>query len=370
MIEWIRINRSLPTHWKSQELCDELENPLAWAFMVKLWCWCVDNAPDGNIPGSNPERTLERACGWTGDAGRLALAAVRCGFVDKSEAGLAVHGWEEHNGKPLRHAEEEARRLKEYREKKKALRQATKGAQVELRPMGVRDSTESKGVQEPHGVRGSVEMENAQGTENVQVSYAYGTRTILVPDETRPDETRRKTVVEEGEPDPPESSSAEKRLQREKPKRQKALAKELATALWERLQVARLAAVPGVKPEVLDWSKLGPRLALVVSELGEDGVERAWAAYLTSDYGRKRSPRFCFEAFSTLEQLRKFDDLAAQMVPAKPSQPKVPCFIEGCGVQTDGDLWGEPCCPRHWTEWQTTGEHAPDWIAKHKGAAA
>jgi hypothetical protein len=119
-MDWIRVNRELPTHWKSLDLAEALNEPLAWAYVVRLWAWCIDNAPAGEIPGRNPARTLEQGAGWTGAPGELANALVACGFVDRDGDAFHVHDWENHNGKALKHAKDEAKRLADYREKKTA----------------------------------------------------------------------------------------------------------------------------------------------------------------------------------------------------------------------------------------------------------
>lgn len=63
MIDWFRMSNQYPSHDKVLDLCDLLGEPLADAYVGRLWAYCGRAAHDGRIPGINPDRSLERAGG-------------------------------------------------------------------------------------------------------------------------------------------------------------------------------------------------------------------------------------------------------------------------------------------------------------------
>ena len=89
-MNWIRVDVALPTHRKTLELSEALEEPLAFAYMVRLWCWARFSTPGGRVSGRKPGRMVEAAVGWTGKPG----AFVSAGPLDRGRALAGVRGGE------------------------------------------------------------------------------------------------------------------------------------------------------------------------------------------------------------------------------------------------------------------------------------
>jgi hypothetical protein len=95
-LPWIKLSIDVVTHPKSLHLGAILEDPDAWRFPVRLWCWCASHAPDGRLEGVRAlPSAVEGAAGWPGKRGELLAGLVACGFLDQTPAGFLVHGWEE-----------------------------------------------------------------------------------------------------------------------------------------------------------------------------------------------------------------------------------------------------------------------------------
>lgn len=151
-MDWLRINKNLPSHPKSRALARALGEPVSWWRVAQVWAWCVEFAPDGKITTSDPVVDIEDAASWTGERGEFVTACVREKFLDKTENGFAVHDWDSHNGAALKKAQRELDRVRKWRKKKKK----------------------------------EVESSNAPVTRNKRVQNANVTGR---PDQTRPDVT-------------------------------------------------------------------------------------------------------------------------------------------------------------------------------------
>jgi hypothetical protein len=79
---YIEAHQSLRDHRKILALAEQLHVLEAHAaeLCLYLWLWSVDNAQEGVLPAS--ERIVERAAGWTGDAGVLVPAMVAVGLLE------------------------------------------------------------------------------------------------------------------------------------------------------------------------------------------------------------------------------------------------------------------------------------------------
>lgn len=106
-LPWMKIWRGLTHHRKVLALQEELKNPCAGWWLIKLWEWARASHPDGFIPGAIAGRLVEMGCGWTGKRGRLAQALVSVGWLDESSGGLEVHDWSDWQGKVVEQAEKD-----------------------------------------------------------------------------------------------------------------------------------------------------------------------------------------------------------------------------------------------------------------------
>lgn len=97
----IDTDENFPEHPKSLRLCGLLGNPVAWAYVWKLWRWCARYEPEGDISGYTPGE-IELAVGWTTMDGRFYDAAARAGFIDIGTDGSArLHNWHKRQGAGL-----------------------------------------------------------------------------------------------------------------------------------------------------------------------------------------------------------------------------------------------------------------------------
>lgn len=107
---WLEVDEDLPEHPKSLRLCAALMNPLGWAYVIKLWRWCVKFAPSGDLTGYGAEE-IEYGLGWTLDGGKLYAALKNARFIeDTADGRVVVHDWMEHQGRALKKMEKDAKR--------------------------------------------------------------------------------------------------------------------------------------------------------------------------------------------------------------------------------------------------------------------
>lgn len=122
---WIEVHQSLPTHRKTRRLARELklngkDFPKAVGYMVMLWLWAIDNAPNGDLGGIDPYDVAD-AAEWSGDPEKFMDALKKSGFVDDD---MHIHDWDVYIGKLIDRREANAQRNREARAKKRAERSA------------------------------------------------------------------------------------------------------------------------------------------------------------------------------------------------------------------------------------------------------
>lgn len=94
-LPWFKVYVGTPDHAKVAALMHELGEPLADAYVLRLWDFCGAKYPDGRIQGRSPTFLLERALRWHGEPGRLVQAMIVVGLLDHDGDGYLVHDWEE-----------------------------------------------------------------------------------------------------------------------------------------------------------------------------------------------------------------------------------------------------------------------------------
>ena len=90
-----RIATGLSGHPKTKKLIRALGQAAAWN-LICLITWAAANRSDGDLSGMTVE-DIELAADWLGDEGVLVAELVRVRFLDQTEAGYALHDWEDHN---------------------------------------------------------------------------------------------------------------------------------------------------------------------------------------------------------------------------------------------------------------------------------
>lgn len=128
---WIELHQAIWTHRKTVMLAAELGIPeiYAAAHMIHLWCWALDNAPEGDLSGLSA-RVIAFGAGWPGDPEAFVQAAVRAGFLDRNDSGeLRIHDWDDYAGRLI---EIQARKRETTRERQRRFRERWK--QQESKP--------------------------------------------------------------------------------------------------------------------------------------------------------------------------------------------------------------------------------------------
>lgn len=113
---WIELHQTVWTHRKTLLLGHALDLPPAYAaaHMLQLWCWALDNAPDGDLSGL-PPAVIAAGAGWTGDPGQFVDAAVDAGFLDREDDCLLIHDWYDYAGKLIEKRQQDAERKRRAR---------------------------------------------------------------------------------------------------------------------------------------------------------------------------------------------------------------------------------------------------------------
>ncbi len=118
---WIESHQELRTHPKVARLASTLgiDRHNTLALLHLFWWWCVDFAPTGDITRFT---ATEISCGaeWSGDPQTLLDALTETGWIDQTAKRRRVHDWDDFAGKWIRRALAQAKRMREWRNKKSA----------------------------------------------------------------------------------------------------------------------------------------------------------------------------------------------------------------------------------------------------------
>lgn len=117
---WIPIHQSLLTHRKTLALCDKFDLPEVYivGHLTALWCWAMDNAPEGILPDS--VRIIAKAAQWPGVANDFVSALLEVGYLEyNGDLRIIIHEWDQYGGKVVDHRKHNAERQKAHRERHK-----------------------------------------------------------------------------------------------------------------------------------------------------------------------------------------------------------------------------------------------------------
>lgn len=150
-VSWFRVDVEVVDHPKIHRL-EELVGDRAGWYLIRLWAWTARYASRGrlaNVAGAS----LERSCGWTGDAGRLVAAFIEAGLLDETTSDeLEVHDWWEKQGSTVEKAEKDRERLKASRKARGIVPRTSRDAPANValasrvRDETRRDETEQKSI--------------------------------------------------------------------------------------------------------------------------------------------------------------------------------------------------------------------------------
>jgi hypothetical protein len=113
---YLEIDEDFPTHPKSMRIGVLLGNPVAWAYVQKLWVFACKYQKDGDLSAYSPEE-IEGFVGWPAADGKFYAAAVKVGFIDEREGdgGRWLHNWKTRQGRWLDKMEADRRRKADSR---------------------------------------------------------------------------------------------------------------------------------------------------------------------------------------------------------------------------------------------------------------
>jgi len=99
-VAWIELHQAVTTHRKTYDLADALgvSRVQAVGHLALLWCWALDNAPDGRLGEVRPG-VLARACDFQGNPGDFVEALLASGFLERHDDGLHLHDWMDYAGR-------------------------------------------------------------------------------------------------------------------------------------------------------------------------------------------------------------------------------------------------------------------------------
>lgn len=116
---YIEVHQTLPTHRKIMRLRRllKVEPAQAVGHMVALWCWALDNAPDGWLGEFTPDEVAEAAM-WRKDPDKFYEAIKESGFLDASEI---LHDWDDYAGRLMEQREyrKEQNRIRKQRQRER-----------------------------------------------------------------------------------------------------------------------------------------------------------------------------------------------------------------------------------------------------------
>jgi hypothetical protein len=111
-LPWIKINTDLPEHPKSLALEADLGEPMAWAYVVRLWLWAARVRPSGDLADC-ADAVLARVSGYAGEPRRFVEGLAKAGFLDEDGR---LHAWDEYQGAHLAKLARDRERLRRLRQ--------------------------------------------------------------------------------------------------------------------------------------------------------------------------------------------------------------------------------------------------------------
>ncbi len=165
---WFAVDSSVVDHPKVMALCAELGEPLALAYVIRLWSWTHRYAISGVIKQAILPQ-LERSISWNGAVGELISAFIKVGLIEQENGDYLVHDWWHHQGQLVEKSNKDADRMRKYRKKMSRERFAN----------GNRTKT----------VRDATTLHNTTDTTQHDTTQQKGKQKSVVPPDPRHQET-------------------------------------------------------------------------------------------------------------------------------------------------------------------------------------
>lgn len=108
---YIETHQSLLTHRKTLRLARllGLDRFGVAGRLMALWCWALDNAPDGFVSRSDGD-ILADVMGWDGEPAVLCEALVTAGFFELVDGVYLIHDWADYAGRLIEKRKSDAER--------------------------------------------------------------------------------------------------------------------------------------------------------------------------------------------------------------------------------------------------------------------
>lgn len=116
---WYRTDSAYHRHPKMLALKVELDEPLADAYVSRLWSWTQVYAPSGRFSAALIDG-LESELGWTGSKGSLAAALEKTGWLERSGEAICVHDWPDFQGYLVKKSKKDADKKRKRRDRESA----------------------------------------------------------------------------------------------------------------------------------------------------------------------------------------------------------------------------------------------------------
>jgi len=137
---WIELHQAIWTHRKTFELAAalDLDETYAAAHLIRLWTWCIDNAPDGDL-STVSDRAIAFGSGWRQDAESYVRALTSSGWLDDDRQ---IHDWAEYGGKLVERRRADAERKRNSAPTNKESERSSNGSPADVqRNSGVHNKT-------------------------------------------------------------------------------------------------------------------------------------------------------------------------------------------------------------------------------------
>lgn len=125
---WLQVHQELRTHRKVLAAAEMLRisTPEMIGHLVLLWCWALDNAPDGSL-ASISASIIAAAAIWPKAPDRFVDAMTAVGLLDRDERtqALSIHDWVEYTGRLIERRQ--AEKCRSRRRRAAAVARATAG---------------------------------------------------------------------------------------------------------------------------------------------------------------------------------------------------------------------------------------------------
>jgi hypothetical protein len=116
-LPWIELDTDMPEHTKALRMAVMLKEPLAFGYVVRLFCYCGRSNVEGRFEGTEAADSIEAVVGWRGKPGRFVEVALAVGHLDRTPHGFEVHGWADRAAPHIAKRAKDAERQRERRAK-------------------------------------------------------------------------------------------------------------------------------------------------------------------------------------------------------------------------------------------------------------